>query len=70
MKPIINGGVKLSRESRPIRSSRRMASWHKEIEALISSVERAWVAAERMRAAVEDRDPETCDPKRPLNDVF
>ena len=55
MKLIINDGVKVSRKSRPIRSNWKMASWHKDVEALVSSVERAWAAAERMRAAVEDR---------------
>jgi hypothetical protein len=62
MKPMTNDGVRISGKSRPVRSNRKMASWHKDVEALVSSVERAWVAAERMRAAVEDRDPETCDP--------
>jgi hypothetical protein len=58
MKPITTNGVKISRKSRPVRSHRKMASWHKDVEALLSFVERAWVAAERMRAAVEDRDSE------------
>jgi hypothetical protein len=62
MKLMTNDGVKISRKSGSLRSNRKMASWHKDVEALVSSVERAWVAAERMRAAVEDRDPETCDP--------
>ena len=57
MKLINNDGVKISRKSRPIRSNRKMASWHKDVEALVSSVERAWAAAERMRAAVEDSEP-------------
>jgi hypothetical protein len=63
MKPINNDRVKRSGKSRTIRSNRKVASWHKEIDALVSSVERAWVAAERMRAAVEDRDSEASDPK-------
>lgn len=56
MKPITNDAAKVSRKSRPTRSNRKVASWHKEIDVLVSSVERAWVAAERMRAAVEHRD--------------
>jgi hypothetical protein len=61
MKPINNDGVKISRKSRPIRSNRMMASWHKDVEALLISVQTAWAAAERMRLAVEepDHDPET-----------
>jgi hypothetical protein len=39
------------------RSNQQIANWHKDVEALVSSVERAWAAAERMRAAVEDREP-------------
>jgi hypothetical protein len=37
-----------------------MASWHKDVEALLISVQTAWAAAERMRLAVEkhDHDPE------------
>jgi hypothetical protein len=55
MKPITNDGAKISQKSRPIRSNREMASWHRDVEALVSFVERAWAAAERMRAAVEER---------------
>ncbi len=58
MKPIDNDRVKIPSKSRPIRSHRMITSWHKDVEALLISVERAWAAAERMRAAVEDRDPE------------
>jgi hypothetical protein len=38
-----------------------MASWHKDVEALLISVQTAWAAAEHMRLAVEehDHDPET-----------
>jgi hypothetical protein len=69
MKLTINDGVQNSRKSWPMRSNQRIASWHKEVQALVSCVERAWVAAERMRAAVEECDPETCDPEgAPLND--
>jgi hypothetical protein len=61
MKPITTDGVKISGKSRPIRSNRKMASWHKDVEALSISVRTAWAAAERMRLAVEehDHDPET-----------
>lgn len=56
MKPINNDRVKIPPKSRPIRSHRMITSWPKDVEALLISVERAWAAAERMRAAVEDRD--------------
>jgi hypothetical protein len=61
MKLMTNDGVKFSRKSRPIRSNRKMASWHKDVEALLISVQTAWAAAERMRLAVEEHDhsPET-----------
>jgi hypothetical protein len=62
MKLMTNDGVKISRKSRSIRSNRKLANWHKDVEALLISVQTAWAAAERMRLAVEDRDPETCDP--------
>ena len=54
MKPINNDGVKVFRKSRPIRSKREIASWHKDLDVLVSSVERAWAAADRMRVAVEE----------------
>jgi hypothetical protein len=61
MKPITTNGVKISRKSRPIRSNRQVTNWHKDVEALLISVQAAWAAAERMRLAVEkhDHDPET-----------
>jgi hypothetical protein len=55
MKLMTNDGVKISRKSRPIRSNRQVANWHKDVEALLISVQTAWAAAERMRLAVEDR---------------
>jgi hypothetical protein len=55
MKLIANNGVKISRKSRPTRSNREIASWHKDLDVLVGSVERAWAAAERMRVAVEER---------------
>jgi hypothetical protein len=60
MKPITTNGVNISWKSRSIRSNRKMASWHKDVEALLISVQTAWAAAERMRLAVEehDHDPE------------
>jgi hypothetical protein len=44
-----------------IRGNQRIANWHKDVEALLISVQTAWAAAERMRLAVEehDHDPET-----------
>jgi hypothetical protein len=50
-----------------------MASWHKDVEALLISVQTAWAAAERMRLAVEkhDHDPKNWRGRRtPLKDVF
>ncbi len=68
MKLIANDCAKIPPKSRPRRSHRKIASWHKDVETLIKSVEAAYAAAERMRAAVEDQ--ETCDPEEgPLNDV-
>ena len=52
-----------------MRLARAERNWHKEIEALVSSVERAWAATERMRAAVEDRGSRNVR-SRPLNDGF
>jgi hypothetical protein len=54
MKLMTNDGVKVFRKSRPIRSNQKKACWHKDLDVLVSSVERAWAAAERMRAAVEE----------------
>jgi hypothetical protein len=61
MKLMTNDGVKISRKSGSLRSNRKMASWHKDVEALLISVQTAWAAAERMRLAVEkhDHDPKT-----------
>ena len=50
-----------------------MVSWHKDVEALLISVQTAWAAAERMRLAVgeHDHDPETGEAdEQPLKDVF
>jgi hypothetical protein len=56
---------------RSIRPNRQSGHWHKQIGALLVSVERAWAAAERMRVAIEEHGPETCEPEEdPLNDVF
>jgi hypothetical protein len=44
---------------RSTRANRQVGSWHKNVEVLLESVELAWAAAERMRAAVEDYDPKT-----------
>ncbi len=47
------------------------ASWHKDVETLLHSVETAYAAAERMRLALEDHDTETREPdEEPLDDVF
>ncbi len=71
MKPINNDRAKSSRKSRPITSHRLIAGWHKDVQTLLDSVERAWAAAERMRLALEDHDTETRDPEKELlDDVF
>ncbi len=53
------------------RKSQQAASWHKDVETLIKSVERAWVAAERMQAAVEKPRPRNLRFRgRIVKDVF
>jgi hypothetical protein len=42
------------------KSARRTSlGWHKDVEGLMVSVQRAWAAAERMRLALEKHEPET-----------
>ena len=54
-----------------LRWNLQIASCQKDVEALLVSVQRAWEAAERMRAAIEEHDPETRESEEgPSNDVF
>jgi hypothetical protein len=53
-----------------IRPKQQSRHWHKQVGALLVSVERAWAAAERMRVAIEEHDPKTYESKEgPLNDA-
>jgi hypothetical protein len=54
---------KKSADRTSIKSNQQIASWHKDVETLLISVQRAWAAAERMRLALEERDSEKARPK-------
>jgi hypothetical protein len=59
-------------KSQSTRSHQEIPGWHKQLDTLIHSVEQAWAAAETMRLALEECDPQARQSaeEEPLNDVF